>query len=129
LLQQKQTRVEQMTQTLYQELFPGSRLLPGRVRTQTKSKLEGLQSLTGGNDFAFLLVATAGLLKNQQATVQELEYREGVLTTVLTLNDFAHLDRLRLRLQNNSSIDVKIKQSGSRGDKVQARVEIRKVMS
>jgi type II secretory pathway component PulL len=128
-LEKTHARLERKTQALYQELFPGSRLLPGRARTQTKNKLEGLQSLTGSNDFTFLLVTTTGLLANQRAKIEELEYREGQLTTVLTLNDFAHLDKVRQRLQKDTSINVRVKQSGARGDKVQVRFEISKVTS
>ena len=84
----------------------------------------GLQAGTGGNDFTFLLATASGILKNQQAKVEELDYREGVLITVLTLNDFAHLDRIRQLLQQDASIDVSLKQSGARGDKVQVRFEI-----
>ncbi len=123
-LQKTNTQLEQSIQSLYQELFPGSKLLPGRVRVQTKNKIDRLQNLSAGNDFTYLLVTTARLLKNQQVVVEELDYRQGRLLTVLTLDNFAHLDRIRQRLQNNTSIKVSLKQSGARGNKVQARFEI-----
>jgi len=123
-LDKTNARREQSIQSLYQELFPGSKLLPGRARVQTKNKIDGLQNRSAGNDFTYLLVTTAGLLKNQQAVVEELDYRQGRLLAVLTLNDFAHLDKIRQRLQNNPSIKVSLKQSGARGSKVQARFEI-----
>ncbi|MFW2440435.1 MAG: type II secretion system protein GspL [Arenicellales bacterium] len=119
--------LEQETQALYQELFPGSKLLSGRVRTQTKNKIDSLQSQASGSDFSFLLVTTVVLLKTQQATVEELDYRDGRLVAVLTLNDFAHLDRVRQQLQEDPSIDVSLKQSGARGSKVQARFIITRV--
>jgi hypothetical protein len=74
-----------------------------------------------------LLVTTSGLLKNQKATVEELDYRQGNLITVLTLNDFAHLYRIKQQLQKEPSIDVKLKQSGARGNKVQVRFVISRV--
>ncbi len=123
-LQKTNTQIEQSMQSLYQELFPGSKLLPGRARVQTKNKINSLQNRSAGNDFTYLLVTTADLLKNQQVIVEELDYRQGRLLTVLTLDDFAHLDRIRQRLQNNISIEVNLKQSGARGSKVQARFEI-----
>ena len=123
-LQKTQARLEQNMQSLYQEFFPGSKLLAGRARVQTRNNMLGLQAGTGGNDFTFLLATASGILKNQQAKVEELDYREGVLITVLTLNDFAHLDRIRQLLQQDASIDVSLKQSGARGDKVQVRFEI-----
>ena len=123
-LQKTQVKLENNMQSLYQEFFPGSKLLAGKARVQTRNKMLSLQAGAGGNDFTYLLVTTSGLLKNQQATVEELDYREGNLITVLTLNDFAHLDRIRQRLQKEPSIDVKLKQSGARGDKVQVRFEI-----
>ncbi|NOY16030.1 MAG: hypothetical protein GXP23_03665 [Gammaproteobacteria bacterium] len=123
-LQKTNTQLEQSIQSLYQELFPGSKLLPGRVRVQTKNKIDRLQNLSAGNDFTYLLVTTARLLKNQQVVVEELDYRQGRLLTVLTLDNFAHLDRIRQRLQSNPSIKVSLKQSGARGNKVQARFEI-----
>ena len=126
-LQKTQAQIEQNMQSLYQELFPGSRLLPGRARVQTRNKMASLQSAAGGNDFTYLLVTTSGLLKNQRATVEEIDYREGRLVTVLTLNDFAHLDRVRQQLQKEPSIKVSLKQSGARGNKVQARFEVSRV--
>jgi type II secretory pathway component PulL len=123
-LQKTNTQLEQSMQSLYQELFPGSKLLPGRARVQTRNKIDSMLNQSVGNDFTYLLVTTAGLLKNQQAVVEELDYRQGRLLTVLTLNDFAHLDKIRQRLQNNTSIEVSLKQSGARGSKVQARFEI-----
>ncbi len=123
-LQKTNTQIEQSMQSLYQELFPGSKLLPGRARVQTKNKINGLLNRSAGNDFTYLLVTTADLLKNQQVIVEELDFRQGRLLTVLTLDDFAHLDRIRQRLQNNTSIEVNLKQSGARGSKVQARFEI-----
>lgn len=128
-LEKSQARLESKTQTLYQKLFPGARLLPGRARAQTKNKLQSLQSVAGGNDFTFLLVTTAGLLANQRATLEELDYREGQLTAVLTLNDFSHLDKVRQRLQKDPSINVSVKQSGARGNKVQARFVISRAAS
>lgn len=123
-LQRTNTHLERSMQSLYQELFPGSKLLPGRARIQTKNKIDSLQNLSAGNDFTYLLVTTASLLKNQHVVVEELDYRQGRLLTVLTLDNFAHLDRIRQRLQNNTSIEVSLKQSGARGNKVQARFEI-----
>lgn len=128
-LQKTQAQLEQDMQTLYQEFFPGSKMIAGRARVQTRNKLLGLQAGAGGNDFTYLLVTTSALLKNQKATIEELDYREGNLITVLTLNDFAHLDKIRQRLQKDPSLDVSLKQSGARGNKVQARFEIRRVMT
>jgi general secretion pathway protein L len=126
-LQKTQTQIEQNTQSLYQELFPGSKLLAGRARVQTRNKLMSLQGGAGGNDFTYLLVTTSGLLKNQQVNVEEIDYREGNLIAVLTLNDFAHLDRIKQRLQKDPTIAVNLKQSGARGSKVQVRFEISRV--
>ncbi|GBE08827.1 MAG TPA: hypothetical protein ENG90_03255 [Gammaproteobacteria bacterium] len=123
-LRETNTQLELSMQSLYQELFPGSKLLPGRARVQTKNKIDSLQNRVTENDFTYLLVTTASLLKGQQVVVEELNYRDGDLTAVLTLDDFAHLDRIRERLQNNRSIEVSLKQSGARGSKVQARFEI-----
>jgi general secretion pathway protein L len=123
-LQKTQDQLEQNMQSLYQEFFPGSKMVAGRARAQTRTRMLSLQSGSGGNDFTYLLVTTSALLKNQKAKVEELDYRQGHLTTVLTLNDFAHLDRIRQRLQKEPSIDVKLKQSGARGNKVQVRFEI-----
>jgi len=123
-LQKTNTQLEQSMQSLYQELFPGSKLLPGRARVQTRNKIDSMQNQSVGNDFTYLLVTTTGLLKNQQVVVEELDYRQGHLLTVLTLNDFAHLDKIRQRLQSNTSMVVSLKQSGARGSKVQARFEI-----
>ncbi len=123
-LQQTNAKTEQSMQSLYQELFPGSKLLPGRARVQTKNKIDGLLNRSAGNDFTYLLVTTADLLQGQQVVVEELDYRKGGLTTVLTLNDFAHLDRIQQRLGSTASLDVRLKQSGARGSKVQARFEI-----
>lgn len=123
-LQQANAKTELSMQSLYQELFPGSKLLPGRARIQTKNKMDGLLNRSAGNDFTYLLVTTSGLLKGQQVVVEELDYRKGGLTTVLTLNDFAHLDRIQQRLRSITSLDVRLKQSGARGSKVQARFEI-----
>ena len=123
-LRETNTQLELSMQSLYQELFPGSKLLPGRARVQTKNKIDSLQNLSADNDFTYLLVTTASLLKNQHVVVEELDYRQGRLLTVLTLDNFAHLDRIRQRLQNNTSIEVSLKQSGARGNKVQARFEI-----
>jgi general secretion pathway protein L len=126
-LQKTNTQLEQSMQSLYQEFFPGSSMLAGRARVQTRNKLMSLQTGAVGNDFTYLLVTTSGLLKNQQAVVEEIDYRAGSLITVLTLNDFAHLDRIKQRLQKDSSITVSLKQSGARGNKVQARFEISRV--
>lgn len=126
-LQKTHTQLEHSMQSLYQEFFPGSSMLAGRARVQTKNKLMSLQTGAVGNDFTYLLVTTSGLLKNQQAIVEEIDYRAGSLITVLTLNDFAHLDRIKQRLLKDSSITVNLKQSGARGNKVQARFEISRV--
>ena len=126
-LQKTQVQLEQNMQSLYQEFFPGSKMIAGRARAQTRNKMLSLQSGSGGNDFTYLLVTTSGLLKNQKAKVEELDYRQGNLTTVLTLNDFAHLDKIKQRLQKEPSIDVKLKQSSARGNKEQVRFEISRV--
>ncbi len=123
-LQKTNTQLEQSMQSLYQELFPGSKLLPGRARVQTKNKIDSLQNRSAGNDFTYLLVTSSALLKSQQVTYEELDYRDGQLVAVLTLNDFAHLDRVRQKLQDDPSLNVSLKQSGARGNKVQARFVI-----
>lgn len=123
-LQKTQAQIEQNMQSLYQEFFPGSRLLSGRARVQTRNKLASLQSATGSSDFTYLLVTTSGLLNRQRVTVEEIDYREGRFVAVLTLDDFAHLDRVSQQLQKEPSITVSLKQSGARGNKVQARFEI-----
>ncbi|MEA1888785.1 MAG: type II secretion system protein GspL [Pseudomonadota bacterium] len=123
-LQKTNTQLEQSMQSLYQELFPGSKLLPGRARVQTKNKIYSLQNRSAGNDFTYLLVTSSALLKSQQVTYEELDYRDGQLVAVLTLNDFAHLDRVRQKLQDDPSLNVSLKQSGARGSKVQARFVI-----
>lgn len=125
-LQKTQVKLEKNMQSLYQEFFPGSKMLAGRARAQTRNKMLSLQKGAGSNDFTFLLVTTSGILRNQKTTVEELDYREGNLITVLTLNDFAHLDRITERMQKDPSIDVSLKQSGARGNKVQVRFEIRR---
>jgi len=126
-LQNTQSQIKQDTAALYQEYFPGSKLIAGRARVQTRNKLMSLQAGSGGNDFTYLLITTSGLLKNQRVNIEELDYREGNLITVMTLNDFAHLDRIKQRLQKDPTIAVNLKQSGARGNKVQARFEISRV--
>ena len=126
-LMKTQANIQQNTQYLYQELFPGSKLLAGRARVQTRNKLMSMQAGTGSNDFTYLLVTTGGLLKNQKVDVEELDFRDGNLITVLTLSDFAHLDRIKQRLQKDPTIAVNLKQSGARGNKVQVRFEISRV--
>jgi type II secretory pathway component PulL len=123
-LQKTQAQIKQNTEALYQGYFPGSKLIAGRARVQTRNKLMGLQAGSGGNDFTYLLVTTSGLLKNQQVNIEELDYREGNLIAVMTLNDFAHLDRVKQRLQKDPTIAVNLKQSGAQGNKVQVRFEI-----
>ncbi|MCK5359151.1 MAG: hypothetical protein KAJ95_00910, partial [Gammaproteobacteria bacterium] len=126
-LQNTQVEIKQNTAALYQEYFPGSKLIAGRARVQTRNKLKSLQAGSGGNDFSYLLVTTSGLLKNQRVSIEELDYREGNLIAVMTLNDFSHLDRIKQRLQKDPTIAVNVKQSGARGNKVQVRFEISRV--
>lgn len=128
-LKQKHAELGQQIDTVYAGMFPGSQVVPGRVRTQTETKLKKLASLSGGDDFTYLLVTVSGLLQNQQANLEEIDFRNGTLTTVLTLNDFSHMDRVQKTLQGNAGISVNLKQSGAKGNKVQARFEISRSVS
>ena len=123
-LKSQQDRIEMATSELYQELFPGSRLIAGKARVQTQSRIDELQARHGSNEFRVLLTPTADILKSAGAKVDELQYRDNTLSVVVSLRNFSHLDILKKRLEGEASLVTRLVQSGARGDKVQARFEI-----
>ena len=117
-------RLGQQITTLFQDLFPGARLVPGKARVQMQARLESLQRAGGDDDFARLLSAVAGRMSAAGARIEELRYQDGKLDVICTLRDFAHLDRVRQSLEQQTGFEVRLVQSGARGNQVQARFEI-----
>jgi general secretion pathway protein L len=128
-LKRQNAELGQKIEAIYAETFPGSRIVPGRLRTQTGNHLKKIASLSGGDDFSYLLVTVSQLLRTQRAVIEEIDFRDGKLVTVLTLNDFSHMDRVRKTLEGSDAISVDLRQSGAKGNKVQARFEISRRLS
>lgn len=123
-LKESHQRLQQETAGLYQQLFPGARVVPGKVRVQLKNKLEELRQVHGGSEFSQLLISAGKRLMHAGARIEELQFRDGMLVLVCTMRDFSQLDAVKQALQNESSIDTRLVQTGAKGNKVQARFEI-----
>jgi general secretion pathway protein L len=123
-LTQRHERLLEKTASLYQQLFPGARVVPGKVRVQLKNRIEELRQGHGGSEFSQLLMFAGKRLMQAGARIEELQFRDGMLVLVCTMGDFSQLDAVKQALQNESSIDARLVQSGAKGNKVQARFEI-----
>ena len=117
-------RLDEKAATLYQNLFPGTKLIPGKARVQMKNRVDELRLQHGRSEFTALLSSTGKLLKKAGVNVEELQYRKNILIAVCTMRDFSHLDKVKQVLQKDASINAKLVQSGAKGNKVQARFEI-----
>lgn len=117
-------RLNEDAASLYKNMFPGAKLIPGKARAQMKNRVEELRLQHGRSEFTALMTSAGKLLKKEGAKVEELQYRKNILTAVCTMRDFSHLDKVKQAFQKDASINARLVQSGARGNNVQARFEI-----
>nr|WP_274377160.1 type II secretion system protein GspL [Ectothiorhodospira magna] len=127
-LQAEQERLAQHITGIFQQTFPGSRVVDPRRQMQTA--LNSLQQNQGNDPAASglvaLLTATGPVLAAESGLViQSLRYQPGRLDLDLHLADLQSLDRLRQRLESNPGWSVDIQSASTREDRVDSRILIR----
>jgi len=117
--------IEKKMEASFHELFPGARLVAGKVRVQLKNRIEALNHKRDGNVLVMLLTSAGKRLRESGVRIEELQFRDGQLMVVCTMRDFSHLDAVKQALNDDSSLDVRLIRSGARGSRVQAQFEFR----
>ena len=124
-LQQQHKQLDTAINRVFLDTFPKSRVVD--APQQMKSKLNALQKQTGKTiDSPIPLIADIGplLKKYKDINLNELRYQEGELTLMLKTPSLTRLENFKKEAKNNAGLDVKIKDSNTTADKVEAKVII-----
>ncbi|ANB01643.1 type II secretion system protein GspL [Ectothiorhodospira sp. BSL-9] len=122
----EQTALEERMIEVYQQTFPGGRIVD--PRRQMETALRGLSSGPdgSGSDLQNLLTRAAPALAGEEGlSIQGLRYQAGRLDLDLHLRDLQGLDRLKQKLEQEAGWAVDIQSASARNDRVESRILIR----
>lgn len=125
-LRAEQAALEERMVEVYQQTFPGGRIVD--PRRQMETALRGLSSGPdgSGSDLQALLTRAAPALANEEGlSIQGLRYQAGRLDLDLHLADLQGLDRLKQQLEQEAGWSVDIQSASARDDRVESRILIR----
>lgn len=125
-LQSEQAALEERMVEVYQQTFPGGRIVD--PRRQMETALRGLSSGTdgSGSDLQDLLTRAAPALAGEEGlSIQGLRYQAGRLDLDLHLGDLQGLDRLKQQLEQEAGWSVDIQSASARDNRVESRILIR----
>jgi len=124
-LQQQHKQLNTAISSVFLETFPNSRVVD--APQQMKSKLSTLQKQTGKTtDSLIPLIADIAplLKKHKDITLNELRYQDGELLLKLRTPDLSRLEAFKKEAKESAGLKVKIKDSSTTANKVEANVII-----
>ncbi|MEE9444334.1 MAG: type II secretion system protein GspL [Cocleimonas sp.] len=124
-LQQQHKQLDTAINRVFLDTFPNSRVVD--APQQMKSKLTALQKQTGKTISSPipLIADIAPLLKKyNDINMNELRYQEGELVLMLKVPNLTRLESFKKEAKNDAGLNVKIKDSNTTADKVEAQVII-----
>ena len=124
-LKQQRKQLDTTINNVFLETFPNSRVVD--APQQMKSKLTALQKQTGKTiDSPIPLIADIGplLKKYKEITLNELRYQDGELLLKLRTPDLSRLEAFKKEAKESAGLKVKIKDSSTTANKVEANVII-----
>lgn len=124
-LEQKDRLVDSQLREEFSSAFPGEPYLD-RPRSQVSNLI--LASRSGhsvDSGFQQLLNAVSEIVPARSGTVEELNYREGVLTVLSGVKDLSSLDSMLEAFNGLNDIEAQLLSSGARDGKVTGRFELK----
>ncbi len=124
-LKQQRKQLDTAINNVFLERFPNSRVVD--APQQMKSKLAAFQQQTGKTtDSAIPLIADIAplLKKHKDITLNELRYQDGELLLKLNTPSLSLLDAFKKEAKDSAGLNVKIKDSSTTANKVEANVII-----
>ena len=124
-LQQQHKQLDSAISQVFLDTFPASRVV--NPPDQMKNKLTALQKQTGKTISSPipLIADIAPLLKKySDINMKELRYQEGELILMLKVPNLTRLDSFKKEAKSTAGLNVKIKDSSTTADKVEAKVII-----
>jgi len=124
-LQQQHKQLDSAINQVFLDTFPTSRVVD--APQQMKSKLNALQKQTGKTISSPipLIADIAPLLKKySDINMKELRYQEGELILMLKVPNLTRLESFKKEAESTAGLNVKIKDSNTTADKVEAKVII-----
>lgn len=126
VLYRKNTYLEKEIVKVFHEAFPDVRRIVN-PRLQLEQRIKALRTGTvDGGSFQNLLSTLATAIPGARATLDEITFRDDFLMVTCTTADFAGLDLLKAKFQENKNIKVELISSGSRDNKVNARFKLQR---
>ncbi|NOZ10616.1 MAG: hypothetical protein GXP09_06230 [Gammaproteobacteria bacterium] len=120
---QLQARVE----SIYRTSFPKARRIV-KPQQQMQQRYEELKTgYNASGNFQWLMANVAKVLPATGAKLEEVIYKNNTLVIRCTLKDFAGLDRLKKRFQNQKGVRVELQSSSALEKQVVARFRIQRV--
>ncbi len=123
-LASQEKRLNEQIETVFRETFPdASRIVNARL--QMEQRLKQLRSgYVGEGEFQALLSAVARAIPGSQGKIEEISFRDNVLTVTCITRDFAGLDTLKKKFAQDPMVAVELLSSGSRDNRVSGRFKI-----
>lgn len=127
-LTKRNQQLDNQIQQIWGQTFPGARAVdPFTARTQMENRLNSLRSgVTGSGDFQQLLSVVSKAIPNSQAKVEEVAFRDNELTLTTSTADFAGLDQFKKMIERSQDIQVELKSSSSRDNRVSGQFKLRR---
>jgi general secretion pathway protein L len=108
----------------FRSAFPEvTRIVNPRVQMEQKIKAL-LSGTTGDGEFQILLSSIARAVPASRATLEEITFRDNMMIITCTTQDFAALDRLKKRFENEPGLQAELLSSGARDERVSGRFRI-----
>lgn len=126
-LERDQTVLGREITTLYEQTFPGSRLVPGQEKILMERGLAELRGSAGDEAGMLALLSRAGpvFTATQGLSLRALRYRNQTLDVDLVLPDLQTVDSLKQRLTQQAGLAVEIVSASARNDKVESRLSLK----
>ncbi len=124
-LKQQRKQIDSAINNVFLESFPSSRVVD--APQQMKSKLAALQQQTGKtSDSVIPLIADIAplLKKHKDITLNELRYQDGELLLKLNTPNLSRLNAFKKEAKESAGLNVKVKDSSTTANKVEANVII-----
>lgn len=111
---------------IYREAFPESKNIVD-PKLQMEQKLAELRKQTNQGADMFALLAKAGEVLGDTDTllIRTLRYKEEALDMDFEISDLQSLDELKLRLINETNMEVEIQSASSKQGKVESRMQLK----
>ncbi|WP_455202004.1 type II secretion system protein GspL, partial [Kaarinaea lacus] len=111
---------------VYRDAFPESKNIVDPKR-QMEQKLGELRKQTNQSTDMFVLLAKAGDVLSDTDTllIRTLRFKEETLDLDFEISDLQSLDELKIRLINETDLDVNIQSASSKKGKVESRMQLK----